>query len=107
VGTPSARTGEDVFPLLEIVSRVPGAAAFFPSLIDRNRLGHLPTLDLPFIEKHGDGGTAFEPPLKAPVQFVLAPRHNQQDQRRGFTGRILEVPGTVCHFSTSRPQEYA
>jgi hypothetical protein len=66
VGTPSLRTGEDVFPLLEIVSRVPRAAAFFPSLIDRNRLGRLPTLTLPSIEKHGDDGAAFEPPLKAP-----------------------------------------
>jgi hypothetical protein len=30
---------------------------------------------------------------------VLAPRHNQQVQRRGFEARILEAPGMVCHFS--------
>jgi hypothetical protein len=51
---------------LKIVSRVPGAAAFSPSLVDRNRVGRLPTLALPSIEKHDDDGTAFEPPLKAP-----------------------------------------
>lgn len=67
MGTPSLRSGEDVFPLLEIVARGLCAAAFCPSPVDRNKPGGLPTLALPSIEKHGDVGAASEPPLKAPV----------------------------------------
>lgn len=67
VGTARARPGEDVPPLLEIVLRVQGAAAFSSSPIDRNGLRRLPTLVRPSVEKHDNDGAVLESPLKAPV----------------------------------------
>ena len=72
------RAGKYVFALAEVVPWVRGAAAFPPPAVDRDGLRGLPALPLPPIEEDRDDGAVSEPPLKAPVQLGLVPRHNQQ-----------------------------
>lgn len=105
VRTARVRAGEDVFPLAEIVPWVQDPAAFPPSSVNRDRLRGLPTLPLPPIEEHGDDGAVSEPPLKALVQLVLVPRHNQQvqDRRPAWT---VEAIRADWHGSPRVPHTY-
>lgn len=102
VRTTSVRASEDVAPLGEIVPWVQGAAACSQPSLDRNGPHGLPALPLPPIKDDRDSRVMPDRPLKGTVQLRLAPRHNQQVQRRRTGWCALEAIRANGHWCSPR-----
>jgi hypothetical protein len=95
------RTREDVFSLAQIVRWVEHDTAFCAPSVKRDSLRGLPSLPFPPVKENGDDLALSEPPLKAPVQLVLIPRHDQKVQDRR-TGWIIGAFRADRHFFSPR-----